>query len=113
MVGENRHRLRRSSRLALAGLVFSACLTQQADAAGWQYCLALTRADHTAYFNAPDVETPAGEQRFRDGLERRGLPIGLVQCPRADDLQMLVEMENYAIRHNEKIGNRVISLRPN
>ena len=81
-----------------------------AHAGGWQYCLAFARADHRVYVTGALKEAPDAEGAFTESAAEAGLRFDDAQCPRADDHATLIEMLDYAIRYNRRIGLTVIEL---
>ena len=98
----------RVSAAIAAGLVLAVSGAAQAD--GWQYCLALSQADHRTYVSGISVETPGAEGAFSTSIADAGLQVDEVQCPRADDHATLVVMRDYAIRYNRQAGMTVVRL---
>jgi|ERR1035441_6152582 hypothetical protein len=95
----------------VVGLALMVAVSQTALAADWQYCLAPSYKEHTIYFSAV-FTTSAGfgsaDSSFEQKLNRAGLPYNSVQCPRADDEKSIMEMFQYAISYNQKLGNKIV-----
>ena len=81
-----------------------------ARADGWQYCLALSHAEHRTYVTAVSVEAPGAEGTFSKSVAEAGLDVDEVQCPRADEHSALVVMRDYALRYNRQFGLSVVRL---
>jgi len=96
-----------------AGLALTMAVLRPALAADWQYCLAPSQTEHKIYlspvFPVRGSLDDAGSA-FELMLDRAGLPHDVVQCPRADDEQSILAMQQYAISFNRQSGNTIVHL---
>jgi hypothetical protein len=98
-----------------AGLALTMAVLQPALAAEWQYCLAPSHAEHKIYMSpAFPVRGSLDEagSAFELMLDQAGLQHDVVQCPRADDEQSILSMQQYAISFNRQSGNTIVHLPP-
>jgi len=95
------------------GLALTLAALQPALAADWQYCLAPSHAEHKVYMSA--VFPVRGSlddagSAFELMLDQARLRHDVVQCPRADDEQSILAMQQYAISFNQHAGNTIVHL---
>jgi len=96
-----------------AGLALTLAASQPTVAADWQYCLAPSHAEHKVYMSAVFPVRGSlddADSAFELMLDRAGLPHDVVQCPRADDEQAILAMQQYAIAFNRQSGNAIVHL---
>ncbi|HWK94548.1 MAG TPA: hypothetical protein VNR39_03905 [Pseudolabrys sp.] len=79
-----------------------------AQAAGWQYCLAVSNADHKTYMGMIGAEQAGADALFADALAHAGITADEVQCPRADMHLTMEEMRRYALEYNRNLGMTVV-----
>lgn len=94
-------------------LALMAVSSRKTFAADWQYCLALSHAEHKVYMSAtfPMRGTLGDSDRvFQRMLDNAGLRYDDIQCPRADDERSIVMMMQYATSLNSGNGNTIIHL---
>lgn len=87
--------------------------TQAGNWQYWEYCLALSEAEHKIYFSKPiPVSSVIGkaDDLFDSLLNKAGLAHDAVQCPRAPNKPTLLFRQKYAITFNEKIGRAIVDL---
>ncbi len=99
--------------LTAAGCVVAIAATDAAQAADWQYCLALSRDNHRVYMSPPfpNRGRPGdADAAFASMLDQNGYPHDDVQCPRADDENSIATMRQYAIKYNQESGNAIIAM---
>jgi len=96
-----------------AGLALTLAALQPASAADWQYCLAPSHAEHKVYMSAVFPVRGSlddADSAFELMLDQAGLRHDVVQCPRADDEQSILAMQQYAISFNQHAGNTIVHL---
>ena len=94
------------------GLVIMA-VSQAALATDWQYCLAPSNVEHKVYlsgvFATREVSRDTDDS-FAQVLLKKGLRHDVVQCPRADSENAIMEMLRDAVAYNQRLGRQVVYL---
>ncbi|MBI1202798.1 MAG: hypothetical protein GC182_09835 [Rhodopseudomonas sp.] len=100
---------------ALTALSAAAGLSRAASGTEWQYCLAPSHADNKVYISQPFASDDLGfgDGQFRKALNRGGVSVDDIQCPRAETADAIAAMRRYAITFNRDSGNAVIFIRLN
>lgn len=97
----------------LTGLALAMIVPPTAWAAEWRYCLAQSRAEHKVYLSTPfptSAPMVITETAFDRMLVRSGLRHDAIQCPRSDNEQAALTVQQQAINFSRGSGNEVIRL---
>ena len=97
----------------LIGFSLTMAIPQIALAVEWRYCLAASDAEHKVYMSAPfptSVSLDDAQSAFDRMLTQSRLRHDYVQCPRSDDEQSVLVMQQQAISFNHKAGNEITHL---
>jgi hypothetical protein len=97
-----------------AALALSLTIPRTAMAAEWRYCLALSREEHRVYMSTPfptSATMAAVEAAFDRTLTLSRLRHDEVQCPRSDNEQSALIMQQQASRYNRsRDGSEITNL---
>jgi hypothetical protein len=98
---------------ALVGVSLAMANPQIALAAEWRNCIAPSDTEHKVYMSAPfptSVSLDDAQSAFGRMLTQSRLRHDCVQCPRGDDEQSALVMQQQAISFNRKVGNEITHL---
>lgn len=99
---------------ALLGLALILAMPHLALASDWRYCLAPSHAERKIYISPPFAATMSmddAESQFGRLLAASGTHFDDVQCPRSDDENGALTMQQHAIVTNRELGNKIINMR--